>query len=105
MRRRFFFGSILAGALLVACPQVNAADSLSFELDKHNPRVMVVRGNGDAVADLAVRYQDALWPEWRSDAKTVLRNAPIEKHIRTTGVARVYVGCDITRKAFAAAIR
>lgn len=85
-----------------ACATASAADALLFEKGE---RSVIVRGNPDDVIAFMYRYQDALWSDWRSHERTAASYVKHEQHVREHGFVEVHTGCDITRKAFAEAIR
>ena len=93
---------MLAAAMLPVCPSAKAADALLFEKGEKS---VLVRGNPDDVVAFMYLYQDALWADWRSHGRTAASYAKHETRVRESGVVEVCVGCNITRKAFAEAIR
>lgn len=102
MLRRWFLGSAIAAAALMAGPSAKAADALLFE---QGEKSVLVRGNPDDVVAFMYRYQDALWADWRSHERTAASYVKHEQRVRKSGVVEVYTGCNVTRKAFAEAIR
>lgn len=103
MLRKFVFGSILSFSFMTECCQAMAADGLLFE--KTNNRYVRVYGNHNDVVAFMFRYQDALWADWRSNKRTAAIYAKHENRIRESGFVELYVGCNITRKAFTESIR
>lgn len=92
----------IAALALMACSTVHAGDALLFESGE---KVITVRGNPSDVISFVHRYQDSLWSGWRDNERVVAQYAKYGKQVREEGCIAVYVGCDITRKAFTSAIR
>jgi hypothetical protein len=95
-----FFALILA-VVFVACAACEAAQPLRFE--PQQPKYITVTGPGEDVAAFVIRYQDALWPEWRKNEKYSREMFGNLRTIRRTGKAVVWCGDDKGKAAFTTA--
>lgn len=65
-----------------------------------HPKYMTVTGPGDDVAAFVIRYQDDLWPEWRTRERYGCEMFINLQRVRRTGRALIWTGDEISRKAF-----
>lgn len=84
-----------------ADPQPTPSPTLQFTpAPVRAPEYMTVTGPGDDVAAFVIRYQDAMWPEWRFNARVAREMARNIRQSRRLGRAVLWTGDETGRRAF-----
>lgn len=92
---------------LIWCVLLLVASSVSggeVRFAKHGDCITVRGQSGDVIAFL-YRYQDSLFPSWRTSQAAVEQIDAGERSAREYGKVHLFVGGDEWRKAFVSAIR
>ncbi len=84
-----------------AAARADREQPLRFE--RAPSRYAVVTGNGQDVASFIERYQTALWPDWRGDARYAAHIEGAMSRARKAGRAIICTGSDEHKRAFVTA--
>jgi len=68
------------------------------------PTHAIITGHGGDVAVFIDRYQSALWPDWRDDARYAAEVRESMARARKAGRALLWTGCEKSRAALATAV-